>query len=172
MLAIQTPARNERRDTMAAAGMIRRSAAANEALKYRWYDTWKNIVTGQHMLTSNMVFRAQLDIILVLHHLYNDGYLYIHTYTYIYTYIYIIFIAHSWALFSDFLSQEFRDFSQKGILSGDPAVNPLAHNWNRVMASWRKSELESCDQLNSHEKNGGKSMAVCICEANEPSMNV
>eukprot|EP00435_Cladocopium_sp_Y103_P033436 s782_g8.t1 len=29
--------------------------------------------------------------------------------------------------------KEFRDFSQRGILSGDPRVNPLAHNWNRVM---------------------------------------
>ncbi|CAL1170631.1 unnamed protein product [Cladocopium goreaui] len=29
--------------------------------------------------------------------------------------------------------KEFRDFSQKGILSGDQSVNPLAHNWNRVM---------------------------------------
>ena len=34
-------------------------------------------------------------------------------------------------------SQEFRDFSQKGILSADPVVNPLAHNWNRVMAPRR-----------------------------------
>jgi hypothetical protein len=79
-------------------------------------------------------------------------YIHIHTYIYIHTYKYIYICIYLYSTFmsvicSDFLSQEFRDFSQKGILSGDQSVNPLAHNWNRVMAAWRRSELESWDQL-------------------------